>query len=160
MSKQIQLTQGKIAIVDDKDFDRLNAHKWCAEKQRTGKFYAARGIWIPPIIHHVYMHREIMNAPKGLDVDHIREQDTLDNRRSNLRLATRSQNMCNQRKRKDNISGYKGVHWHNQAKKWQAQININGKGISLGLYSAVEDAARAYDAAAIKYHGEFAKTNF
>jgi hypothetical protein len=100
-----------------------------------------------------------MNAPRGLLVDH-RNTNGLDNRRSNLRLATYSQNNCNKAKRKNTSSRYVGVCFNKQLKRWGAYIKPQGKKIFLGYFDNEIDAAHAYDAAARKYHGEFARLNF
>lgn len=105
------------------------------------------------------MHTVINNTPEGYATDH-KDHDTLNNQCYNLRTATQSQNNCNQGKRKDNLSGYKGVSWHKSTKQWRATIRGNGKYIHLGSFANAEDAAREYDKAAIKYFGEFAFTNF
>jgi hypothetical protein len=154
--KLISLTQGQSAIVDDVDFDELSRFKWYAHKDTTSHtFYAcsdnAEG--------RFKMHRQIMHAPDGLEVDHI-DGNGLNNVRSNLRLATHAQNKWNIGIRAHNKSGYTGVCFHKQAGRWWATINVNGRQISLGLFDEIEDAARARDAAALKYHGEFARLNF
>ncbi len=105
------------------------------------------------------MHRQIMKAPKGLEVDHI-NGNILDNRRENLRLATHSENNHNRSKYSCNRSGLKGVFWYPRANKFQASIRVHGELLYLGLYKKAEDAARAYDEAAVLYHGQFAKPNF
>lgn len=105
------------------------------------------------------MHRVILERMGFKDFaqsDHI-NQDKLDNRRYNLRPATFSQNGCNQGVQKNNTSGYKGVFW-NQG-KWMTQIKVDGKVIYLGYYDDPKEAARAYNKAALKYHGEFAVLN-
>lgn len=161
MSKQIELSQGKVAIVDDADFERINAHKWYASKDfRTGRFYALRHVPISKGIRTmISMHHEVMNAPKGTEVDHIHSDDTLDNRRSNLRICTTAQNQQNRGKSKNNTSGYKGVCWHRRHQKWQADIAYNGTNVFLGRFNDPKDAARAYNKAALRYHGEFARLN-
>lgn len=152
--KFIELSKGKQAIVDDKDFNQLNRWKW-----HFDGLYATRD---EPRINgkhgkKVYMHRQIMNFPKEL-VDH-KNQDKLDNRRSNLRLSNKSQQMFNCFKRKTNTSGYKGVTWDKARDKWYAQIEVNGKRIFLGRYKIVVEAAQAYDRAARKYAKDFASIN-
>jgi len=153
--KEIPLTQSKIAIVDDDMFEELSKHKWYFEGR-----YAAR----ISSLHLgkqklIRMHRTICSTPDGMETDHI-NGDKLDNRRENLRICTRAENSRNKRKRAHNTSGYKGVYWYKQDKKWEAQIEIEGKNIHLGYFEDLLNAARAYDAAAIKLHGSFARTNF
>jgi len=105
------------------------------------------------------MHRLIMDPPRGYVVDHI-NGDGLDNRRANLRLATHAQNGRNRRKIKKGISKYKGVSWEESTGKWRALIHVDRKKISLGCYKDEVTAAKVYDKAAKKYHGEFARLNF
>lgn len=105
------------------------------------------------------MHRVILGLPGEMDGDH-RNGDGLDNRRSNLRPATAMQNSQNQGVRKTNKAGLKGVSWWGPLGKWKAGIQANGTPVHLGYFETPEAAARAYDAAARLYHGEFAKTNF
>jgi hypothetical protein len=106
-----------------------------------------------------YLHRVIMEPAKGLLVDH-RNRNPFDNRRDNLRIATHSENSCNQPKRKNTSSQYGGVTRDKRCGRWEAVIVDQGKRIRLGRFDNEEDAARAYDAAAKKYHGEFARLNF
>ena len=107
------------------------------------------------------MHREILNAPAGVLVDHI-NHNGLDNRKANLRLATRAQNCWNRKKPKMRkcASRFKGVGWHKGNKKWVSRIRFNGRRISIGYFNDEVEAAKSYDEAAKKYHGEFAVLNF
>lgn len=133
--KQIYLTQGKKAQVDDIDFEWLNQWKWYCDKG-----YAVRNVAIPNGKQEaLYMHRLINQTPKGSDTDHI-NRNKLDNRRSNLRTATRSLNIINRNPRKDNKSGFTGVNWDKQYKKWRALIRKDRRDIQLGLYSTITGA--------------------
>jgi hypothetical protein len=100
-----------------------------------------------------------VNADPGVDVDHI-DDDPLNNRRSNLRIASRFQNLGNTRRRADNTSGFKGVSWSNRFRYWVASIGYAGAKRHLGCYPTAEQAAHAYDEAAREMFGEFARVNF
>lgn len=159
--KKIPLTQGKYALVDDEDYEFLNQWKWHAKKGNA-TFYACRDRYIKgkrrkPI--RLRMHRVIMGAKKGQQVDH-REGDGLDNQRHNLRLCNCTENGRNSRISKNNKSGYKGVLWNLQKNKWQSHITVNYKTIHIGFYFCLIKAARAYDEKAKELFGEFAKPNF
>ncbi|MFA5990454.1 MAG: AP2 domain-containing protein [Sphingomonas sp.] len=147
--KEIPLTKGKVALVDDDDFDELSKFKWFFSK---GYALKSEDRYSTEII----MHRRIMNAPDGMDTDHI-NHNGLDNRRENLRVCTRSENLMNRGKLKNNTSGYKGVSWNKNSKKWQTHIRVNGKKIYLGNFKDKEEAYKAYCDASIKYHGDFSK---
>lgn len=151
----IELTRGHFAIVDAADYEWLSQFKWYTFQTRHDS-YAARTVRQDGP-RTILMHRAIMDAPQGMDVDHI-NGNGLDNRRANLRLATRSDNLRNRAADKDSAVPYKGVG--RKRNRFIARIKANGKRISLGSYRTAEEAARAYDAAALKHHGEFAHLNF
>jgi hypothetical protein len=156
--RKIYLDEGKWTILDPDDYYLFARFKWCIGGYKD-KYYAVRSQIIgPEDIRIVRLHRLIMNAPDGVLVDHI-NGDSLDNRRSNLRLATHSQNQYNKRKAKNTSSRFKGVYFRKNRGKWIAYI-VAGKKIWLGSFYSEIEAARAHDQAAMKYHGEFAKLNF
>lgn len=107
----------------------------------------------------ILMHHVVLGIEREVRIDH-RNGNGLDNRKVNLRPCTHSQNLQNQRKRKDNTSGYKGVAWHPGARKWYAYIQVEKKRLHLGLFANPVEAAQAYDAAARLHFGEFARPNF
>lgn len=156
--KEISLTQGKVALVDVEDYDYLNQWKWYAHKNKNDMFYAIRKIKRYGKRITIRMHREIIKPPDNMFTDHI-NRDSLDNRRSNLRICTYSQNRMNSKKNKNNTSGYRGVDWHKIAKKWRACIRINKKNKFLGYFNTKEQAALAYNGAAKKKFREFANLN-
>jgi len=148
--KEIPLTQGKITIVDDGDYERLNQFKWCVMNGR-GYWRAARHIQeINGKRKNEYMARYILDAPSDMDVDHINGK-TLDNRKENLRLCTESINTQNQHISRGS-SNYQGVHWNKRAKKWCARITKNQIRYHLGYFRTEIDAACAYNKAALKLY--------
>ncbi len=158
--KSIPLTQGKVAMVSDHRYAYLNLWKWCAQKTSIpGKWYAVRDERKGPFKKRFYMHREIMNAPKGMEVDH-RDGDGLNNVDENLRTCTHSQNIFNNKKPRNNTSGFKGVYFYRKTKRWLAKLRFQNQPIYIGLFDDPEEAARAYDKKAVELFGEFAKTNF
>jgi hypothetical protein len=158
MTKEIPLTRGKIALVDDEDFEELNKYLWSAIRKRK-IFYAIRTVLKADGGHmNIEMHQQILEVSDGLKVDHI-NGNGLDNRRCNLRPCTNSQNLCNRGRTRNNTSGYKGVSWDKRAHKWEASIGVDGKHKHLGRFDSREDAARAYNEAAKRLHGNFARLN-
>ena len=157
--KEIPLTQGKVALVDDEDYERLSAFNWFACFQR-GRWYAMRrrGTFRGRQKNE-YLHHRVLAKRVGLDVDHI-DRNGLDCRRSNLRYAPRWGNNANQRKQSGTSSKFKGVTWDAGCKKWRAQIKFGGRRRYLGVFVVETLAARAYDAEAKALFGEFARLNF
>lgn len=156
----IALTQGYLAEVDDIDFERLNQWKWHAFRCASGHVYAARNSRPDASGRrtHIFMHRDIMGTPVGYDTDHA-DGDGLNNRRANLRIATRSQNMWNRKPNTRGRSAYKGVSWHKQHRKWIAAIQVDRKRKHLGLFDNEHEAGIAYLAAARNLHPDFHRTN-
>ena len=154
--KEISLTQNKVALVDDEDFERLNQFKWRAQWGGCN-WYAVRTSTVEGKKFAILMHREIMNASTGIQGDH-RNGNGLDNQKHNLRPATHAQNGYNRKlPQKNNKLGIKGVCWHKRAKKFNAQIKVDGKKFHLGLFNVLGDADSAYRIAEEKYFGEFAR---
>ena len=152
--KEIPLTQGKVAIVDDRDYPKLARHKWSA--LLVGKnWYAVNGGGKT----FKYMHRLILKTLPGYQIDH-RNHNGLDNRRSNLRLCNRSQNSFNRAPGRHSTSRYKGVYWRKTRSKWQVSISVNSCLRYLGIFRHEVIAAKRYDETAKAVAGEFAWLNF
>jgi|SRR5580658_3470180 hypothetical protein len=154
--KKLLLSKGEICLVNDEDFDYLNQWTWTTYISRSGIPYVGRRQRMVEKSVTVYLHRDILKLQKGEYGDHI-NGNTLDNRRDNLRKATSSQNGYNKNIRKDNSTGFKGVLPVRD--KFIANIKVGPNRIHLGTFSTPKEAGKAYDEAAIKYFGEFAKTN-
>src|SRR3990167_3193433 len=159
---EIPLTQGKNAIIDDEDYSRISGYSWFTHRERN-QFYAwAYAGGGRKRREYIRMHQLILARQGTVEVDHI-NGDGLDNRRHNLRYATRHQNSMNMRKHSHGSSRFKGVCWDRNTrgrKKWLAQITSNYKRIFLGRYLDEEQAARAYDEAALRHFKQFARLNF
>lgn len=156
--KQIPLTKGMFALVDDEDFDHLVQWKWHVQLGPSGprpRRLVKTGLARPrqkPLL----MYRVLLGLSGREVVDHV-DGNPLNNQRVNLRIATNGQNLANAKLHANNTSGFKGVGWHHNA--WKATIRVHGKQQSLGRFNEKLSAARAYDEAAIRLFGEFAKTN-
>jgi hypothetical protein len=156
--KKIKLTQGKWTLVSDEDYEFLNQWKWYAKKCHSNIFYAVRSKQINEKQVRLKMHNIIAERMGIKNPDHV-DMDGLNNQRNNLREATVSQQGANQSLQSNNISGYKGVSWYKRYKKWLAQIRINKRKTHLGYFIDIKNAARAYNKAAIKCFGTFARVN-
>ena len=159
--KQIKLTHGKVALVDDADYDWLNQWKWYASRNRD-TWYAKRDIRLSSGKQFsISMARQILGLESGdkKQADHI-NHNTLNNCRDNLRICTLRQNQRNQKPQRNAVSQFKGVSWYKSLGKWIARIGINKEKKYLGCFTKEKDAALAYDKAAIQEHGEFAHLNF
>ena len=157
---EIQLSNGGVAWVDDEDYELVKGKSW-RRFPVEGITYAAHSLWVKETkkTTHVLMHRVIMKAEKGQQVDHA-NRDGLDNRRTNLRFSSIAENLYNSKKRKNSLSIYKGVSRTSTGRLWRARLWIDGVETFLGSYASPIEAARAYDVAALKYCNGFAKTNF
>ncbi len=141
-----KLSKGKHALVDNEDYKFINSFKWSFSE------YAVR--W-----KNIRMHRVIMNAPYGLDVDHI-DGNKFNNQKFNLRICSRTENIRNSKKRTNLSSIYKGVSWQKNENRWQTSIRFNGKLFGLGKFKNERHAAMAYDIWAKEMFVQFAKLNF
>ncbi len=142
------MTDGSFALIDCEDLERCLEYRWSINNDGYAKRKEGKNV--------IFLHNFILNLPPNSGVDHA-NRDRLDNRKENLRIASRSQQVANQSLGRRNTTGFKGVSV--QRGLYHAKIKVDGKGIHLGFFILPEQAARAYDAAAIKYFGEFACTN-
>lgn len=162
--KEIPLTQGKVAVVDNEDYEFLMQWKWCAQKNSNSDtlFYALTRTIKALKRTTMRMHRLIakrMGIPEKYKIDH-KDGTGLNNVRSNLRIGNGTQNAANRKKQKNNTSGYRGVYWYKPSKKWQVRLRFNKRLLHFGYFTNKKIAARVYDTAATKYFGAFARLNF
>lgn len=153
-----RIATGRVALVDDADYDLVTQYHWNVVQSYSQKMYATTSV------HAADGRRTSLRMHKLItgwaETDH-EDNDGLNNQRYNLRRATRSQNNANRRKSSSpSSSRYKGVGWHGRARKWAARIKVDGRNRHLGLFVSEDDAARAYDLAAAEAFGEFALVNF
>lgn len=153
--REIPLTQGKVALVDEDDYLVLSLVKW----NYTSWGYAAKNLPREPITRKqkkMYMHRIIISCPKGMEVDHI-NGDKLDNRKQNLRICTTAQNAINKSLSRRNKVGVKGVYWIKKEQRWTAYIGTGGKNLRLKSFKTLDEAIACRKEAEKKYHGEFSR---
>lgn len=163
--KKIKLTRGKFALVDDEDFQELSKYKWQA-KTDGYNWYAKRGYYNKETKKcvEIKMHRQIMNHPIGMKIDHI-NHNGLDCQKQNLRICTHGENMMNRKKKVSGISKYLGVSISKSTvrgkiyKYWSAVLRADGKVYNIGKFKTEENAAIAYNIFAEKHHGQFANYN-
>jgi hypothetical protein len=158
---EIPLTQGKVAIIDDHNIDLILRHTWCAHRHGK-KFYAVTNYRNPETgkIISLYMHRLIKGVNDRFTLVDHRDNCGLNNQEHNLRSCTQAQNLANRGTTRISTSGFKGVTWDKARNKWKTAITSNGKMVNLGRFDNIEDAAKAWDTAAIIHHKEFAFLNF
>jgi hypothetical protein len=155
----VPLTRGMVAVIDADDFILVAPYRWSAIKIGD-RWYATRSRRVDEGRGIVMMHQQIMgDVPGGMMIDH-EDLDGLNNRRSNLRVASKAENMANRTAQQNNSNGWKGVHWSSRRNRWIAQICHERQRRFIGHFHTAEDAARAYDEAARELHGEFARLNF
>ncbi len=154
--KEIALSSGEMALVDDQDYDFLSRFNW---QNTDGYASTRRSFTLAPkvyVVKRFFMHRLILDPPPGIEPDHI-DRNRLNNQRSNLRLVTRVENMMNKSPYSNNTSGYRGVRLENG--HWRADIRHYGQRIFLGYFPTAEDAARAWNSKALELRGENAWIN-
>lgn len=155
--KQIELTRGQVALVDDEDYDVLMQWSWYAYPT-CGLWYAIRGTRKGGGYKNIRMHRFVMNVPDDMQVDHI-DRNGLNNQKDNLRICTKAENLKNKNLYKSNKTGYRGVQ-KTKYNSYKAAIRLHGTIVHLGTFKSAEEAARAYDAAAFENFGSYANLNF
>lgn len=159
MCKEIPLSRGMVALVDDAEYERVSRYKWCLDSSGYACRMESYYVDGKRKRRKVLMHRFILDAPAHLQVDHI-NHEFLDNRRCNMRLVTSRQNRANSRPKRTGTSRYKGVHWHKRDRKWCVTFWAGSDKQWLGTYASEEEAARVHDRKALEVNGEFAYLNF
>jgi hypothetical protein len=161
--REIKLSQDKVALVDNEDYEWLSQWKWSAFQNRSG-YYAVRNERVKEMggikrsRKLILMHREILQAKDDMDVDHW-DGNGLNNQRYNLRECPHADNMKNQKVNSVNKTGYKGVYWNKKNRKYVANIGVGGTCVYLGSFETAEDAALAYNQRAVEVYGEYARLN-
>lgn len=150
-NREIVLTRGAVAIIDEKDYEEVSKFKWCYDGR-----YASRGLYDRSTKKRSMqrLHTFLMNTPKGMNVDHI-NGNKLDNRRSNLRICSHNQNLWNYGKHRDNGTGYKGVILDKRYSRYQARIQVNKITYSSPWFDTPEEAHKAYKQLSKTHHGEY-----
>lgn len=157
MKREISLTRGKKALVDEEDYKFLSQWSWSAVPGNSGVWYAKRAVKASP--KTIAMHREVILAGPCDIVDHI-DGNGLNNVRANLRFVTAAESAINTRKAVGKFtSNFKGVSWDSRSKRWRVQIRIDGRKTSIGHFDCEIKAADAYNLAAVKFHGNIAVLN-
>ena len=147
----IALAHGYVSTIDEIDVESVAGHRWHAVDCGRGRIYVRGKLG--------YLHRFIMKPGAGQIVDHI-DGDGMNNTRSNLRVCRQAENVRNREGNKGpKTSLYKGVYWAKDIKRWRAYVEVDGKRRWLGCFLSEDEAAKAYNDAAVRLHGEFARLN-
>ncbi len=156
--KELSLTKGKFALIDDEDYYIISFFTWYAAKDEN-TFYANTSVRLNNKLIILRMHRFLLNLKSGEQVDH-RDGNGLNNQKANLRICTHSQNCMNMKGHKNSTSKFKGVSWNKRYNRWVAQICLNRNIIFLGYFKNEVKAAGIYDTKAKELFGNFARLNF